>query len=226
MNIVTDSDVTIDFTINFTSMRIFMPSRDAEGEIIPEGEETDLVYFGDDYATKTLDTGAVRGAASEIPYGFTWFIEAVPSLGGGTKYVYAPYGDGNSASAQLVNSYVNLVSDVSVWELSLPSTLVWSEATNRGIQNFATASGYDYYFCFVFAPEKLYWSQFADQTKTDGTNYDRNVNISEVYTAAEIENIAADYEGGVFYSASSYTGCSFYFTANIVVSEVHRGGGA
>ncbi len=140
-----------------------------------------------------------------IPYAFTWYFTKT----GDSSTMYTPYGKlelDAQGFAKSLNGELNVTSIADKSPIALNEFIAHSDTT------------YDFYI--VFAPQKLYWMQYfsADWKKT----------VSEVYSNGsdggvdEIgEIMSAISPDQMYYSAISYFGSTFEFTATVEVTHVH-----
>lgn len=132
-----------------------------------------------------------KGNLSDISYAFTWLL----TKNDGTYYT--PYGKMDSSA-------------------KFPWTTL---PEKQGVTEFTATAADTYEFWIIFAPERLYWSQYCSEAWTK--------KLGDIYTAEEIEKIvdrANGYGNQPFYSSPIFTGAEFTMSATIAVTDVDWGG--
>ncbi len=85
------------------------------------------------------------------------------------------------------------------------------------IKNFLAANDQKFDFYIIFAPEKLFWSQFFAQS-------DNDLSVNEYYGAAEMAEIFGKEshlaDDGMYYSDPRYMDATFAFGANLNVVKI------
>lgn len=166
---------------------------------------------------------------TDIPYVFTWYFkEHVETADGDVKNYtgtlvsedddrrvmadykpsggevwYTPYG-------QLTFGENGLVSKVNGEDADGYSAL--AEGL-RDVSIIAENKSFDFYI--VFAPEKLFWSQFFAE--------DREKSVSDIYTSQEEQKriFGSSSQNQMYYSNTRYYGTTFEFGAMITVTAMH-----
>lgn len=195
------------------------------------------------------DVGVTRDYASDaqnIKYAFTWFFkEHVTSdnkVSNFTLYenkekylpvdtanqtLYTPFGkltfdaDGYVSKVNDAIEFVDnsgnkqSVSEFSV--LNAPQQITGFNTRNSSSKLF------DFYI--VFAPEKLFWSQFckADLTQTvsgDNVTYSDKYTVSSLYHGIDTQLITGNLSNQMYYSGMDYLGSTFTFSALINVASI------
>ncbi len=207
-------DKNIDFTLSFDGASIY---------------KNETVKDGDKETTNQIVYRNYKDDVQNIPYAFTWFFKEHVTgtvqnyeIDEDTKkeiYIapqsanetwYTPYGkltfDGNG--------YVEKINDIArddATTANLPQKIVNFNTKDSGTKL------YDFYI--VFAPERLYWSQYF---KSD-MSYDSE---SGEYVAHTVDSlygeelkplITGDYSNQMYYSHMDYQGTTFSFSAMISV---------
>jgi hypothetical protein len=212
--------VDMEMHFNFTQIIQQDGSFDGEGQFLPSGDPYDMIIYGGTSTNDKTVHPVAEYDIGKIPFAFTWyFVESGRTLENATT-VYTPYG------------IIDLVSPTGAGDVALgyrqASTLNGVAVTNEtsiaslaspaGLKNFSAnkTDGVNKIFDFyvVFAPEKLFWMQFFPA--------DRDVAYTTLYNSSELANYITPASGDrMYYAATSYTGATFYFTAEINVTEVH-----
>lgn len=228
-------NTSVDLTMNFKMVQIEL---DFDNDEDTTDDIYDLAVYGVNNP-KTLPPA--RGTTkifetSEIPFAFTWFFikhgETLSSVteredGSYGVDVYTPYGhmvldyprdnEGAATASYLVAKTINGVAVTG-------STSILADSAKADIQDFQAGEGekvsYDFYV--VFAPEKLFWMQYlpADRDRPYYNNNNNGVYSAAVLTRdiAGVNDVASCSK--MYYAAPSYTGSTFYFVAEINVTNV------
>lgn len=182
-----------------------------------------------DKVINSYDVGEGGSSPDDLPYVFTWYFkEHVEnsqnyvgnvegeednrrmdnSLPKADEIWYTPYGKLKFGD----NGLISQVNDTPVAGAAEEGG--YSLLTN-GVQNIGIkAKETKYDFHIVFAPEKLYWSQFCAS--------DRKKKVDEIYSAAELEKIfGTSSTNRMYYSNTAYYGAKFEFGATIRIAEIN-----
>lgn len=194
-----------------------------DGHFHGDGNPYDLDIYGASSETKALYPSVHEYDADKIPYAFTWFFVERNVTFENASVIYSPYGKINlSSHAGSVVTDKNYRYATALNGVSVTSTTSIANA-EHGIKNFVANKDqfgenqiFDFYV--VFAPEKLFWMQFFEA--------DRNKLSTQVYTETELRSYIARGEtladcNKMYYSATTYIGALFNFTAEVNVTDVH-----
>lgn len=122
--------------------------------------------------------------------------------------------------------------EISYVEIGVDEEVVEGDRYNYDAENdvyvqnnagtYKIVRAYDFYI--VFAPEKLFWMQYfvADRDLPYKDIVVDDTPVSGIYTSTELTNyILAPSEDRMYYAATTYTGATFYFTAEIDVTNIY-----
>ena len=212
--------IPVDMEMHFNFAQIIQQdgSFDKDGKFIPSGSPYDLTIYG---ATSTNDKTVhpvAEHSYDKIPYAFTWyFVEQGQTLSTAST-VYTPYGTMELSSPTQNGVALGYRQASTLNGVTVTNTTSIQNITPEGIKNFSAQkiNGenkiYDFYV--VFAPEELFWMQFfeADRSKT----------YTSVYTSSELASyVVAVSNDRMYYAATSYTGATFEFEAELNVTTIH-----
>ncbi len=188
-----NDNATVDFTVTLDTAKI----------------EDSSNFIMDSYGISDVDEVTVQHA-EDMSYAFTWYMTKTASGGNeDLSTLYTPYGtmyfNGTDASG------VAIAKTDSTYATNFPSIL---NVEPSAITNFDPDESATYNLYIVFAPQELYWMQYISA--------DRDLSLSDVYTAQEIAYITTSaLPEQVYYSSYGYLGSEFSFTASIRVETVH-----
>lgn len=182
-----------------------------------------------DKVINSYDVGDEGSSPDDLPYVFTWYFKehiensqnyvgqiegeednrrmdnSLPKEG---EIWYTPYG-------KLTFGENGLISQVNGSPITNTSEVGGYSLLTNGVQNMqiqASETKYDFYI--VFAPEKLFWSQFCAA--------DREKKVNEIYSAIELEKIfGTSSTNRMYYSNTAYYGAKFEFGATIRIAEIN-----
>ncbi len=166
--------------------------------------------------------------AADIPYAFTWFFKEKPDGETVKNFEYKTPGDEESAvMASCVpqegevwyTPYGKLTFDSNRLASAVNGVSVGSDYSilaDSAVKDVTlTAENKQFDFYIVFAPQKLFWSQFFAA--------DRDKSLDEIYTTeAERKKIFGETsQNQMYYSNMTYFGAKFEFGALIKVTAIH-----
>ena len=218
--------IEVDMTVNFNFARITQVDGDfVDGVWVASGDPYDM----DIYGAASTNTGVHAGEANEftadkIPYAFTWFfVEQGQTLDTATD-VYTPYGTMRLGYQTVGGSNYRYATKLNGTNVTNSTSI--DGVTPAGLSHFSSNKietededknkKFDFYI--VFAPEELFWMQFfpADRDKAFSTVYTTQ-ELTRYITFGTQENVG----NKMYYAKTSYTGATFYFTAEINVSTIY-----
>ncbi len=167
--------------------------------------------------------------AADIPYVFTWFFKEKPAGDTVNNFVYKTAGDDESrvmasyspqAGDIWYTPYGKLSFDANKLAVAVNDVTVggdYSMLADGAMKDVTlTADNRQFDFYIVFAPQKLFWSQFFAA--------DRDKSLDEIYTTeAERKKIFGETsQNQMYYSNMTYFGAKFEFGALISVTAIHE----
>lgn len=217
--------IPVDLNMNFKITQItYENGTIVDGQFQGDGNPYDLDIYGASSQTRALYPYVHEYDADKIPYAFTWFfVERNKVLDGDATLVYTPYGAMALASEQAGSSGNYYKYATALNGTAVNNTTSIENVTPSGILNFTvspTEQGENRIFDFyvVFAPEKLFWMQFfpADRAKAATTVYTETELLNYISRGSTVSDC-----NKMYYSATTYIGATFNFTAEVNVTEVH-----
>lgn len=222
---------SVDFALDIDGVKINIIQKDADGNITESITKRDY----------TNDT-------QNIQYAFTWFFKKhttdatgakVKNFEGTAEDKKQEYKPVSTKGETLYTPYGKILFDENGYARSVngndASNLSVLDAQQK-IVGFNTKDDEDklYDFYIVFAPERLFWSQYFKGDLKEVKNADGTVTYEDKYTldslykdkGVDIKTITGNLSNQMYYSGMDYLGATFSFSATINVLKLDEKEGA